>query len=71
MIESLQRSLTNAFKQQGFDFQKLAAVESSRRRETIQNIVDVPMEVEEASPEMRDEIAKRILKTLPSTDGEV
>lgn len=71
MIESLQRNLTYAFKNQGFDFAKLAALESSRRKTAIQNTVDVLMEAEEASPEMRDEIARRILKTLPSTDGEV
>lgn len=71
MIESLQRNLSKAFKEQGFDFVKLAAVESSRRQETIQNQTDVLMEAEEASPEMRDEIARRILKTMPSTDGEI
>lgn len=62
MIESLQRNLTNAFKEQGFDFQKLAAVESSRRRDKIQNDVVVYLEVEEAPAEMRDEIAKEILE---------
>jgi len=61
MIQSLQRNLTKAFKEQGFDFQKLAAVESSRRRDTIQNDTVVYLDVEEASPEMRDEIAKEIL----------
>lgn len=71
MIESLQRNLTTAFKQAGFDFAKLAALESSRRQTTIQNQTEVLMEAEEASPEMRDEIARRILKTMPSTDGEV
>jgi hypothetical protein len=71
MIESLQRNLTVAFKEQGFNFAKLAALESSRRRDAIQNSVDVPMTVEEADPVLRNEIAERILKNQPSQDGEV
>ena len=71
MIESLQRNLTAAFREQGFDFAKLAALESSRRRDAIQNSVDVPMTVEEADLDTRAEIAARILKNAPSKDGEV
>jgi CRISPR/Cas system endoribonuclease Cas6 (RAMP superfamily) len=71
MVESLQRNLTTAFKETGFDFAKLAAVESSRRQKTIQESTDVIMEVEEADPEVRNEIAERILKNQPSKDGEV
>lgn len=61
MVESLQKNLTTAFKEQGFDFQKLAAVESSRRHDKIQNDTVVYLDVEEAPAEMRDEIAKEIL----------
>lgn len=71
MIESMQRNLTNAFREQGYDFQKLAALESSRRQQAIQNSVDVPMTVEEADLDTRAEIATRILKNSPSKDGKV
>lgn len=71
MIESLQRNLTNVFREQGYDFQKLAALESSRRHDTIQNSTDVMMDVEEADPATRDEIARRILKNAPSQDGKL
>jgi hypothetical protein len=71
MIESMQRNLTNAFREQGYDFQKLSALESSRRRDAIQNSVDVLMEAEEMDPAVRNEIAERILKNAPSKDGEI
>lgn len=71
MIESMQRNLTKAFKETGFDFAKLAAVESSRRRDTIQNATDVLMEAEEMNPAVRNEIAERILKNAPQEDGKI
>ena len=44
MIQSLQRNLTNAFKEAGYDFQKIAQIESSRRRVAIQDSVDIVMD---------------------------
>ena len=77
MIESMQRNLNNAFREQGYDFAKLAALESSRRRDAIQNSVDVLMEAEEMDPAVRNEIAERILNNVninntgTNQDGEI
>jgi hypothetical protein len=70
MIQSLQRNLTNAFKETGYDFAKIARIESSRRTQAIQNDVDVEMHPEEFDPEKQDEIAKKILAGEPLTSNE-
>jgi hypothetical protein len=61
-LTSLIKWLTNAFKEQGYDFAKIAMIESSRRREEIQNQTDVPMEPEEMDPVVQDELARKVLK---------
>ena len=69
-IESMQRNLTNAFKESGYDFHKIARIESSRRRETIQNNTDVILDPEEFNPDFQDEIARKILADKPLTSNE-
>ncbi len=70
-LKSLSKWLTHAFREMGYDFAKIAQIESSRRRTEIENNLDVPMSPEEVSPEVQNEIALRILKTEPSQDGDV
>jgi hypothetical protein len=61
-IQSLQKWLTVAFKEQGFDFAKISRMESSRRQEAIQQDVNLILNPEELDPAFQDEIAKKILK---------
>ncbi len=62
-IQSMQKWLTIAFKEQGFDFQKISRMESSRRQDAIQDNVEVVIhENDEIDPAVQDEIAKRVLK---------
>jgi hypothetical protein len=70
-LESMQRNLTNAFKETGYDFAKIARIESSRRRDAIQNSTEVAVDPEEyADPDFQDEIARRILESKPLTSNE-
>ena len=69
-IESMQRNLTNAFKETGYDFQKIARIESSRRRDAVQNNTEVILDPEEFNPDFQDEIARRILADKPLTSNE-
>lgn len=68
--ESMQRNLTNAFKETGYDFAKIARIESSRRREAIQTDLGVVLDSEEFNPDFQDEIARRILTGKPLTSNE-
>jgi hypothetical protein len=68
-IESMQRNLTNAFKEAGYDFSKIARIESSRRRETIQNNTEVVLDPEEFNPDFQDEVARKILNNEPLTSN--
>jgi hypothetical protein len=70
MFQSLQRNLTNAFKEAGYDFQKIARIESSRRRDAIQNNTEVTLDPEEFNPDFQDEVARRILADKPLTSNE-
>jgi hypothetical protein len=65
MIQSLQRNLGNAFREQGYNFEKIARIESSRRRETIQNNTEAVLDPEEFSPDFQDEVARKILEGKP------
>ena len=65
MIQSLQRNLTNAFKEAGYDFAKIARIESSRRTDAIRENVDVTLDADEFDPEVQNEIATKILKGEP------
>jgi hypothetical protein len=69
-IESMQRNLTNAFKETGYDFHKIARIESSRRREAIQNNTEVVLDPEEFNPDFQDEVARRILQGKALTSNE-
>jgi hypothetical protein len=71
-IQSMQRNLTNAFKEAGYDFAKIARVESSRRTEAVQNDTNVEAQPEDLDPAIQDEIAKRILAgTVTDSNAEL
>ncbi len=74
MLQSLQRNLTNAFKEAGYDFAKIARMESSRRANTIAEDTNVEMLPEELDPAIQDRLAKEILagESLPPlTNAEI
>jgi hypothetical protein len=70
-LQSLGKWLTHAFKEMGYDFAKLALIESSRRRDEIRNQTHVPLTGDEVDPAVQHELALRILKNEPSQDGDV
>ena len=70
-LASLSKWLTHAFKEMGYDFAKLASIESSRRQEEIRNQTHVPLTGDEVDPVVQHELALRILKNEPSQDGDV
>jgi len=70
-IKSLSKWLTHAFREMGYDFEKIAQIESSRRRDEVQAQTDILMEPEEMDPAVQDEIARKVLNSLPNQDGEI
>jgi uncharacterized protein (UPF0335 family) len=70
-LKSLSKWLTHAFREMGYDFQKIAMIESSRRKDEIRNQTDVVLTSDEIDPEVQNELALRILKNEPSQDGDV
>jgi hypothetical protein len=70
-LKSLSKWLTHAFREMGYDFQKIAMIESSRRKDEIRNQTDVVLTSDEIDPEVQNELSLRILKNEPSQNGDV
>ena len=68
---SMQKWLTVAFREAGFDFQKISRTESSRRQQTVLENTNIELQTEETDPNVQDELAKEILKSLEQQDGAI
>jgi hypothetical protein len=68
-IKSLSKWLTHAFREMGYDFEKIAVIESSRRRDEVQADVNAILNPEEMDPAVQDEIAKKILTDMTLEQG--